>query len=83
MRKVIRLRMEIYAFLIRCLGKQKEIMPVYVLLLLFMAVIELLTPQLYSIFVDLVLLKRQSADVWLCCNRILHLIYSRMRSIYS
>lgn len=49
--------MEVYGYLIRCLGKQRKIMPVYVLLLLFTAVMELFTPQLYHLFVDQVLLK--------------------------
>lgn len=57
MKKAMKLRMEIYRYLIRCLGKYKKIMPIYVLLLLFTVFIELLIPQLYSVFVDRVLLK--------------------------
>lgn len=56
MKKVVRLRMEIYRYLVRCLGRQKWVMLMYVCLLLFGTVIELLTPQLYNRFIDQVLL---------------------------
>ncbi len=57
MKKAIKLRMELYRYLIWCMEKQKKLLPLYVLLLLSTAIIELLTPQLYHLFVDQALLK--------------------------
>ncbi len=71
MRKAFKLRMDVYGYLMQCLGKQKGIMPVYVLLLLCAAVVELLTPQLYHLFVDEVLFRADlqifgRIIVWYC-----------------
>ncbi|WP_095176368.1 MULTISPECIES: ABC transporter ATP-binding protein [Blautia] len=57
MKRTIRLRKDIYMYLINCLGKQKRVILIYVLILLLVMSIEILTPQLYNNFIDHVLLQ--------------------------
>lgn len=57
MRALLRFRKEVYLYLKRSFGKREKLLPVYISFLFFIAVIELITPRLYRIFVNQILLQ--------------------------